>query len=55
MENSMNTKIRSDNKRGFKGITWGKETNKWKSQIRGNGKIKSFGRFDNIISKMQSK
>ena len=48
MENSMNTKIRSHNKSGFKGITWGKETNKWKSQIRGNGKNKNLGRVNNI-------
>jgi hypothetical protein len=33
---------------GFKGVTWDKARNKWKTAITSNGKMVNLGRFDNI-------
>lgn len=37
-QNSMNSKLRSDNKSGMKGVTWNKEKNSWECRIKFNGK-----------------
>lgn len=46
--NMNNTSKRSDNKSGIKGVTWNKQINKWRAQIRINGKYKYLGYFTNI-------
>lgn len=47
-QNSMNTKLRSDNSSGVAGVTFEKFTNKWRSYITVNKKRKTLGRFDNF-------
>ena len=41
-----NTRTRSDSVSGFKGVTWTKEINRWRAQIRINGGLKHIGYFD---------
>jgi hypothetical protein len=45
-ENTRNSRLRKDNKSGFKGVTRHKRTGKWYASIRMNGKPKSLGYFD---------
>lgn len=47
-QNKINQKIRIDNTSGVKGITWDKQTNKWRVFIGINNKIINLGRFLNI-------
>jgi hypothetical protein len=47
-ENLRNTKKRSDNTSGYKGVHWDKEKQKWGVHIGINGKIKFIGRFTDI-------
>ncbi len=46
-ENSRNQKISSRNTSGYKGVTWIKKMNKWKSSISVNLKRINIGYFDN--------
>ena len=46
-ENSMNAGKRH-NSSGIMGVSWDKENNKWKAQIRINGRNKNLGRFNTI-------
>ncbi len=45
-EQSINQRIRKDNKSGHKGVYWDKKRNKWGSCIGMNGKFNHIGRFD---------
>jgi len=45
-ENMRNSKTKSDNKSGYKGVHLHKLTGKWRSQITVNGKTISLGLFD---------
>lgn len=46
-ENSRNTRIRSNNKSKFKGVSWDKINRKWVARIREpNGSYLNLGRFD---------
>jgi len=45
-ENIMNAQKRSDNKSGFKGVSWEKIGRKWRAQIRSRGKKIHLGSFD---------
>ena len=45
-ENMMNAGMRTNNKSGFKGVTWSKNAKKWASQIMINGRHIHFGYFD---------
>ena len=48
-ENQHNSKIRSDNTSGVKGVHWNKGNKKWKSQIYVEGKLIYLGYFDTIV------
>ncbi len=47
-QNAQNTKKRSDNKSGFKGVSWHSQQNKWRAVITINKKNKHLGTFYNI-------
>jgi AP2 domain/HNH endonuclease len=46
--NNCNTRIRSDNTSGFKGVSWSKKLKKWWSNIRVNGKTLHLGYHEKI-------
>jgi len=45
-QNKANMRARSDNKSGFKGVSWDKAKQKWIAQIEHYGKGIKLGRFD---------
>jgi hypothetical protein len=45
-QNKMNTRMRADNKSGFKGVSWSAQNRKWMASIRVNGKTLYIGCFD---------
>lgn len=47
-QNIMNTKVRTDNTSGVKGVRWRKDTNKWTATIWVNKKCISLGCFNNF-------
>lgn len=47
-QNSANTKPRSSNKSGYKGVSWDKSRQRWRSRIRHNGQYFWLGYFDNL-------
>lgn len=47
-ENSINVMARSNNISGHKGIGWDKSRNKWRAQIKIDGKNVFIGRFDDL-------
>ena len=47
-ENMRNSKIRSDNTSGIKGVEWYKSRNRWRAKIRVDGKTKTLGYFHTI-------
>lgn len=47
-ENNMNSKIRSDNTSNYKGVTFNKNSKKWRAFIQVDGKNKHLGYFDSI-------
>jgi hypothetical protein len=47
--NAINSKIRSDNLSGYRGVGWDAPRNKWRTQIAINGKHMFVGRFENKI------
>lgn len=48
-EQQMNTGLRSDNKTGFRGVGWHKESGKFRSRIALGGKYKHLGLFDSAV------
>ena len=48
LENSRNHSKRSDNTSGYIGVCWNKKANKWKVQIKVNGKNIYIGVYDDI-------
>ncbi len=48
-QNSMNGKIRTNNKSGLTGVTWNKKYSKWQSWISIDKKLKCLGGFTNIF------
>ena len=47
-QNSINQKIRADNKSGYKGVRWVANRNKWSAEIRLNGKSTWLGHHDTM-------
>lgn len=47
-ENGQNSKLYSNNKSGYKNVFWVKREEKWKVEVRIEGKKKSFGLYDDI-------
>ena len=47
-QNQWNSKTRSDNKSGIKGVQWHKRDCKWSVSLRVNKKCHSFGYYDNL-------
>lgn len=47
-QNKMNSVLRSNNKSGYKGVSFDKENKKWRATIRANGKQISLGRFTSL-------
>lgn len=48
-QNACNTKLRSDNSSGFRGVVWHKCTEKWLAQINYQSKKQYLGLFDDKI------
>ncbi len=48
-QNLQNQSLRKDSKSGYKGVCWNKADNKWRSQIRVNGKRKHLGLFTCLV------
>ena len=47
-QNMCNVPLKPSNTTGFIGVVWDKDRNKWRAQIRVNGKKTNLGRFDNV-------
>lgn len=47
-QNAANSRARSDNHTGIRGVTWHEMRGKWRARIRAFGKEKHLGLFDNI-------
>jgi hypothetical protein len=47
-ENAWNSKIHKHNTSGIRGVSWNKQTNKWRAAINVNGKALHLGRFNDI-------
>lgn len=47
-QNVWNTSIRSDNTSGAKGVTWNKQSKKWRARASKNGKRVNLGEFHNF-------
>ena len=48
IENAQNSKLRSDNSTGVKGLRWHSQRNKWNVRLVINKKEKSFGLFEDF-------
>lgn len=53
-QNQYNSKLRTDNKSGIKGVSWDKSRGKWRAQIRYEGKKINLGSFNNIEDAKQT-
>lgn len=53
-QNSANSLYRSNNKSGYKGVSWHKKSKKWAAQIGFNMKVIKLGYFDDIEEAAQS-
>jgi len=47
-ENCQNISMRKSNKSGYRGVSWSKDTNKWRVTARINGKIEHFGLYEDV-------
>ena len=46
VEQNNNQRIRSTNKSGYVGVSWYKQSKKWRASITVNGKVKNLGHFN---------
>jgi hypothetical protein len=53
-QNKINRGPRSDNKSGYKGVSWHKQRNKWTARIMVNGFYKHLGLFDEIENAVEA-
>lgn len=54
-QNAMNSKLRSDNSSGIKGISWSNEKRKWHAYISVNKKRKFIGYFEDLKEASKSR
>jgi len=47
-QNSTNSRRAKDNSSGYKGVSWHKQSGKWRATIMKNGKWREIGRFDEV-------
>lgn len=47
-QNAINSRIRSDNTSGFKGVHWDSQRGKWAARLYADGRQIDFGRFSSI-------
>lgn len=47
-QNACNSKIRSDNTSGVKGVSWDSSRKKWRARVKVNGITQAVGRFNTI-------
>jgi hypothetical protein len=47
MQNAWNSGLSKSNTSGYKGVSWRKDRQKWKAEIKKNYKSISLGHFDN--------
>lgn len=47
-QNNMNATLRSDNKSGFRGVSWRRDTQKWHARIKVEGKTILLGNFSDL-------
>lgn len=45
-QNTFNQRLRSTNKSGYKGVSYCRQTSRWKAQIKFEGRAVTLGRFD---------
>ena len=48
-QNQHNRRLQINNKSGYKGVSWTKHKNKWRANIRLNGKDIHLGYYENLI------
>lgn len=53
-QNLANQRKHSNNKSGFKGVSWHKKTGKWVAQIRHEGHVQHLGLFNNAAEAAQT-
>lgn len=53
--NSKNIKVPKDNKTGYIGVIWDKERNKWRAEIRCDGKAYYLGRYEDIYEAVKAR
>jgi len=54
-QNNINQGLRNDNTSGSKGVIWHKQNKKWVVQIRGNGKRRHIGCFEDIKDAIEAR
>lgn len=54
-ENARNTRRRKDNTSGVTGVTWCKQTRKFRAQIHYKGKTRPLGRFDSFVKAWEAR
>lgn len=54
-QNNQNMSLRRNSTSGYIGVTWDKQTNKWRSVIHVNGKNIHLGRFSNLEDAVEAR